>query len=92
MGYGWRVARRSATHSGDHDNCEHDGCREVRIWGRSFQRPTGRALERDEEKIRAWKHKGCVEIKKARTERRSIRGPPLWRSLAHQTESSVSRS
>ena len=32
--------------------------------GWSCQRPTGRALERDEEKIRAWKRKRWPEIKK----------------------------
>ena len=36
----------------------------LRQLGWSCQRPTGRALERDEEKIRAWKQKRWPEIKK----------------------------
>jgi transposase len=36
----------------------------LRQSGWSCQRPTGRALERDEEKIRAWKQKRWPEIKK----------------------------
>lgn len=36
----------------------------LRQLGWSCQRPTGRALERDEEKIRAWKRKRWPEIKK----------------------------
>jgi len=36
----------------------------LRQLGWSCQRPTGRALQRDEEKIRAWKRKRWPEIKK----------------------------
>jgi transposase len=38
----------------------------LRQLGWSCQRPTGRALERDEEKIRQWKRKRWPEIKKKR--------------------------
>jgi len=36
----------------------------LRQLGWSCQRPVGRALERDEAKIREWKAKGWVELKK----------------------------
>ena len=40
--------------------------------GWSCQRPTGRALERDEEKIRLWKQKRWPEIKK-KPEKKAVR-------------------
>ena len=43
----------------------------------SCQRPTGRALERDEEKIRQWKQERWPEIKKKPTKR----GAPLSSSM-----------
>ncbi len=39
----------------------------LRQLGWSCQRPTGRAVERDEQKIRQWKRKRWPEIKKKRT-------------------------
>jgi transposase len=44
----------------------------LRQLGWSCQRPIGRALEREEEKIRAWKQKRWPEIKKVQNERRTI--------------------
>ena len=44
----------------------------LRQLGWSCQRPVGRALERDEEKIRQWKQQRWPEIKKTQKERRTI--------------------
>ena len=44
----------------------------LRQLGWSCQRPTGRALERDEEKIRLWKQKRWPEIKK-KLEKKGVR-------------------
>ncbi len=58
-----RVARLIEKECGVRYHAGH-AWRILRQLGWSCQRPTGRALERDEEKIRQWKQKRWPEIKK----------------------------
>lgn len=59
----WRVAHLIEHECGVQYNPS-QAWRILRQLGWSCQRPTGRALERDEEKIRQWKQKRWPEIKK----------------------------
>lgn len=59
----WRVAHLIEQECGVQYNPS-QAWRILRQLGWSCQRPTGRALERDEEKIRQWKRKKWPEIKK----------------------------
>jgi len=68
----WRVAHLIEEECGVRYHSS-QAWRILRQLGWSCQRPTGRALERDEEKIRLWKQKRWPEIKKkARKEGRTI--------------------
>src|SRR5207247_3542113 len=58
-----RVAHLIAKECGVRYHAGH-AWRILRQLGWSCQRPTGRALERDEEKIRLWKQKRWPELKK----------------------------
>jgi transposase len=59
----WRVAHLIEEESGIRYHPS-QAWRILRQMGWSCQRPTGRALERDEEKIRMWKQKRWPELKK----------------------------
>ena len=59
----WRVAHLIEEECGVHYHAS-QAWRILRQLGWSCQRPTGRALERDAEKIRRWKQKRWPEIKK----------------------------
>src|SRR6266481_7101583 len=63
-----RVARLIEKECGVRYHAGH-AWRILRQLGWSCQRPTGRALERDEEKIRRWKQKRWPELKKTRKTR-----------------------
>lgn len=62
----WRVAHLIEQECGVHYHSS-QAWRILRQLGWSCQRPTGRALERDEPKIRHWKQKRWPEIKKKPT-------------------------
>lgn len=64
----WRVAHLIEQECGVQYNPS-QAWRILRQLGWSCQQPTGRALERDEEKIRQWKGKRWPEIKKKRARR-----------------------
>ena len=59
----WRVAHLIEEECGVHYHAS-QAWRILRQLGWSCQRPTGRALERDEAKIRVWKQKRWPELKK----------------------------
>ena len=59
----WRVAHLIEEECGVHYHSAH-AWRILRQLGWSCQRPVGRALERDEQKIRQWKQTRWPEIKK----------------------------
>ena len=67
----WRVAHLIEEECGVRYHSS-QAWRILRQLGWSCQRPTGRALERDEEKIRLWKQKRWPEIKK-KLEKKGVR-------------------
>ncbi len=67
----WRVAHLIEQECGVRYHSS-QAWRILRQLGWSCQRPTGRALERDEEKIRLWKQKRWPEIKK-KPEKKGVR-------------------
>ena len=67
----WRVAHLIEEECGVRYHAS-QAWRILRQLGWSCQRPVGRALERDEEKIRRWKLQRWPEIKKAQNERRTV--------------------
>ena len=77
LGYGtslWTSARVAQLIEREGGVAYHPGhaWRILRQLGWSCQRPAGRALERDEDKIRQWKQKRWPALKKAKNEGRTI--------------------